>query len=378
MANVDIQIGYKDSTWFTSNATLVLKVGQMVYLEQTGTYKIGDGTTQLQNLSFLGASAAAYTSVLKHTVKAGQAINKGQAVYVSSATGTNIIVSKASNVSEALSSKTMGLLETTLATNGQGFVVTEGLLAGLNTNTATIGDPVWLGVNGDLIYGLINKPYAPVHLVFIGIVTRVSATVGEIFVRTQNGFELKEIHDVDLISNAPQNNDVLTYDSALSLWRNKQSNYLQIVSKDITDSVALTGTTAITLMKSILIPANTYTTGDIVKLLSRAVRSTATGTATGYFYINTTNSLTGATLVGFAQGSFSFFGMERSLYIKSATNSETFNTSVSSAGIEISAGTNGSSSLNINWAVNQYVIAAFQNAAVGNSTIMSSLIIQKF
>ena len=221
MANVDIQLGYKDSTWFTNNATLVLLAGQTVHLEQTGTYKIGDGTTQLSALSFLGGTST-YTSVLKHIVKAGQAINKGQAVYVSSAAGTNMIVSKASNVSEALSSKTMGLLETTLALNGQGYVITEGLLAGLNTNSATIGDPVWLGVNGDLIYGLINKPYAPANLVFIGIVTRVSATVGEIFVRTQNGFELKELHDVDLISNAPANNDVLQYESSSSLWKNKQ------------------------------------------------------------------------------------------------------------------------------------------------------------
>jgi hypothetical protein len=378
MANVDIRLGYKDSTWFTSNATLVLKVGQMVYLQQTGTYKIGDGTTQLSALSFLGASAAAYTSVLKHTVKAGQAINKGQAVYVSSADGTNMVVSKASNVSEALSSKVMGLLETTLANNAQGFVITEGLLSGLNTNSATIGDPVWLGVDGALIYGLVSKPYAPANLVFIGIVTRVNTNNGEIFVKPQNGFELKELHDVDLITNTPKNNDVLTYDSASSLWKNKQSNYLQIVSKDITDSTALTGTTAITLMKSVLIPANTFTTGDTIKILNRAVRNTATGGAIDYMYINTTNTLTGATLVGTMSGSLSFYGMERSLYIKSATNSETYNTSLSSAGSEVTTGTSGASSLNINWAVNQYVIAAFQNAAVGNSTVMSSLIIQKF
>jgi hypothetical protein len=223
MANVDIQEGYKDSTWFTNNATLVLKVGQKVNLEQTGTYKLGDGTTQLSALLFLGSTGAAtYTSTLKHIVKAGQAINKGQAVYVSSADGTNMVVSKASNVSESTSSKTMGLLETTLATNGQGYVITEGLLAGLNTNSANVGDPVWLGVNGDLIYGLANKPYAPAHLVFVGIVTRVNTNNGEIFVKPQNGFELKEIHDVDLISNTPANNDVLTYDSATSLWKNKQ------------------------------------------------------------------------------------------------------------------------------------------------------------
>jgi hypothetical protein len=164
---------------------------------------------------------ANYTSTLKHTVKAGEAINKGQAVYVSSANGTNIIVSKASNTSEATSSKTMGLLAQTLANNGQGFVVTEGLLTGLNTNSANAGDLVWLGTNGNLIYGLVNKPYAPAHLVFIGIVTRAHATQGEIFVKVQNGFELKEIHDVDLITTTPSNNEVLVYETSSSLWKNK-------------------------------------------------------------------------------------------------------------------------------------------------------------
>jgi len=57
MANVDIQIGYKNSAWFTTNASIILKVGQVVYLEQTGTYKIGDGVTVLSSLSFLGAGS---------------------------------------------------------------------------------------------------------------------------------------------------------------------------------------------------------------------------------------------------------------------------------------------------------------------------------
>jgi hypothetical protein len=377
MANVDIQLGYKNAAFFAANPTLVLEIGQMIYLEQTGTYKIGDGVTQLSALSFLGGTST-YTSVLKHTVKAGQAINKGQAVYVSSADGTNIFVSKASNVSEALSSKTMGLLETTLALNGQGFVVTEGLLAGLNTNSATIGDPVWLGVNGALIYGLINKPYAPAHLVYIGVVTRVSATVGEILVKVQNGAELKEIHDVDLISNAPQNNDVLTYESSTSLWKNKQSNYLQNVTKDITNSTALTGTTAITLMKSILIPANTYATGDVVRTLNRVIRSTATGTATNFFYINTTNSLTGATLVATQSTASRFYALERNLLIKSTTISETVDVAITISSDILGVSTSANSDLNINWGVNQYIIAAFQNAAVGNSTVMSSLILQKY
>jgi hypothetical protein len=156
------------------------------------------------------------------------------------------------------------------------------------------------------------------------------------------------------------------------------SNSIQIVSKDITDSTALTGTTAITLMKSILISANTYTTGDVVKILSRAIRSTATGTAINYFYINTTNSLTGATLVSTQNGAFRFYAMERNLYIKSTIISETIDVATSISSDANVALTSANSNLNIDWSVNQYIIAAFQNAAVGNSTVMSSLIIQKF
>lgn len=169
---------------------------------------------------------ADWTSVVKHTVKNNGTglISKGTAVYVTGADGTNMLVGKASNASEATSSKTMGLMQSDITTTGgtqTGFVVTEGLLSGLNTASATAGDPVWLGVNGALIYGLANKPYAPAHLVFIGIVTKVSAGNGEIFVKVQNGFELKEIHDVDLVSNAPTNNQGLVYESASSLWKNK-------------------------------------------------------------------------------------------------------------------------------------------------------------
>ena len=299
IVNGSLELGYKDLAWFGANPTLVLKEGQIVFLGQTGTYKIGDGVSTLSALSFLGISSetqtlqnvtdlgnfttnnieansfvktgglaseflkadgsvdtttylssqvvpaggtagqilakiddtdynlewienyANYTSVLKHTVKASVALTKGQAVYVSSEGGTNMVVSKASNTSEATSSKTLGLIAQDLAINGQGFVITEGLLSGLNTSTATIGDPVWLGVNGALIYGLASKPYAPAHLVFIGIVTRVSTTVGEIFVKVQNGFELREIHDVDLISNLPNNNEILTFESSTSLWKPK-------------------------------------------------------------------------------------------------------------------------------------------------------------
>jgi hypothetical protein len=172
------------------------------------------------------APAASYTSVVKHDVRLGEAITKGQAVYVSSSNGSNMVVSKASNATEGTSSKALGLLETSGSTNNQRNVVTEGLLGGIDVGSAVAGDPVWLGTSGNLIYGLTNKPIAPAHLVFIGIVTRTGNN-GEIFVRPQNGFELNEIHNVLIgtdYSSTPADNDLLAYDSGSSLWKNQTAS----------------------------------------------------------------------------------------------------------------------------------------------------------
>jgi hypothetical protein len=166
---------------------------------------------------------AATASLLQHEVKAGEILTKGQAVYVSSADGTNMIVTKASNVTEATSSKTMGLIAQNLANNGKGYVITEGLLSGLNTASAADGDPVWLGTGGNLIYGLLNKPAAPAHLVFIGIVTRANVSNGEIFVRVQNGFELQELHNVSITS--PTGGSGLEYQTSTNLWIDASIQY---------------------------------------------------------------------------------------------------------------------------------------------------------
>ena len=167
---------------------------------------------------------ADWTSVVKHTVRNNgvEVLLKGRPVYCTGSNGTNKLVGYAGNQSEATSSKTMGLLQSQLNINGSqstGFVITEGLLGGLNTSSASAGDPVWLGPTGTFIYGLANKPYAPAHLVFIGIVTKVSSGNGEIFVKIQNGFELNEIHDVDLKTTVPINGDLLGFDG--TLWVNK-------------------------------------------------------------------------------------------------------------------------------------------------------------
>lgn len=163
-----------------------------------------------------------FATQTKNEVKLGATLAKGTAVYVSGSTGgsgTNMIVMAASNASEALSSKTFGLLETGGATNDFVKCVTFGLIAGLDTSTAQAGDPVWLGINGALLFGLANKPVAPANMVYIGVVTRVQSNNGEIFVNVQNGFEIEELHDVLITSKA--NNQGLFYESSTGLWKNK-------------------------------------------------------------------------------------------------------------------------------------------------------------
>jgi len=196
-----------------SNQTDLQNALDEKYDNPTGTieqYIRGDGS-----IATLPNSA----SKTRNEVKLGATLSKGTPVYVSSANGTNMIVSASSNTTEATSSKTFGLLETGGVLNDIVECVTFGLIDGLDTSAATAGDPVWLGPNGTLLFGLANKPYAPAHMVYIGVVTRVQSNNGEIFVNVQNGFELDELHNVS--ARTPSNNEGIFYETSTSLWKNK-------------------------------------------------------------------------------------------------------------------------------------------------------------
>ena len=167
------------------------------------------------------ASASATATRLVTYVKnvTGSQINKGQPVYISGATGNAISVSLASNSQESTSSKTLGLAQNDIPHDNFGYIVTEGLLQSIDTSLANAGDPVWLGSTpGSVIYGLVNKPIAPNHLVFLGVVERVQQNNGSMYVKVQNGFEIHELHDVRAIDE--QDGDILLYNGASSLYIN--------------------------------------------------------------------------------------------------------------------------------------------------------------
>lgn len=143
-------------------------------------------------------------------------ITKGQAVYLYQASGNKATVKLAYNTGDSTSAKTLGLAAEDIAANQNGLVITQGSLDGLNTGSYSPGDTLYLGSTAGS--WTATKPYAPNHLVYIGVVERANAGNGQIFVRPQNGYELDEIHDVDLITSPPTNGQVLTYNGTTHLW----------------------------------------------------------------------------------------------------------------------------------------------------------------
>ena len=143
-------------------------------------------------------------------------ITKGQAVYLYQASGNKATIKLAKNTSDQYSAKTLGLAAEDISAGQNGLVICQGTLDGLNTSMFLAGDTLYLAKTfGDLT---ATKPYAPEHLVYIGVVERANAGAGQIYVRPQNGYELSEIHDVDLITTPPTNGQVLTYNSSTQLW----------------------------------------------------------------------------------------------------------------------------------------------------------------
>ena len=158
----------------------------------------------------------------------GSTLYKGTIVYIFGSTGNRPNFVKAQANVEATSAGTFGVVRADILNNSDGYVTTIGYLDNLDTRlTATNPFTDVTLADGDTVYlhptiaGYITnvKPSAPNHIVYVGKVTRTSPTNGTIIYRIQNGYELDEIHDVAISSKA--NNDLLVYESATNLWKNK-------------------------------------------------------------------------------------------------------------------------------------------------------------
>lgn len=199
--------GYLTSTdWSTFNAKYLLPSGGTTaqYLRGDGTLATFPTTLDSTRLIFTGKNAT------------GSTLTKGTVVYINGVSGNTALLAKAIASGDSTSAQTLGVVEFDIANNQSGVVVLVGSVANLDTSSFTEGVQLYLsGTTAGAFTS--SKVLAPTHLVYVGIVTRAHPTQGTIEVKIQNGYELDEIHDVQISS--PADKDILYRDSASSLWK---------------------------------------------------------------------------------------------------------------------------------------------------------------
>lgn len=177
-------------------------------------------------------STGAYSSNVNETLmrivrkSTAGTITKGQAVYVVGSTGTHLTVELADASTEATAATTIGVAAETITNTTDGYMIVAGLLTGLSTlptASFTNGAVLWLSETaGDLT---TTRPTQPAHGVAMGWVVNASnGSAGSAYIKIINGQELEELHDVLIVSATADN--VLMYDSATSLWKNRSAGYL--------------------------------------------------------------------------------------------------------------------------------------------------------
>jgi len=123
----------------------------------------------------------------------------------------------------------------------------------------------------------------------------------------------------------------------------------------------LTGTTN-QISASVLIPAGTLVANNSIYIRNLLTKTAGSTTSTGRIYINTSNSLTGATLIGTASqsmnGSIYFQRFERNFYFD-GTNLNVFNPG-SAISTDLTVGT--LTLVSLNPAIDNYLLFAVQNS----------------
>lgn len=206
-------------------------------------------TTQLATTAFVQQELAAGTAVARNLEvevrnQSGASIPAGSIVYISGATGNKPLITLSQANNDANSAQTMGFVKTTIANNGTGYVIVRGVLENIDTSALSEGVQLYLSPTTAGTW-TTTKPYAPEHLVYVGVVIRSHPTQGTILVAIQNGYELEEIHNVS--AQTPSDLDLLSYESSTSLWKNKSFSTLGLATQSWVDaqgylqSGALTG-----------------------------------------------------------------------------------------------------------------------------------------
>jgi hypothetical protein len=152
------------------------------------------------------------------------------------------------------------------------------------------------------------------------------------------------------------------------------------VLTSITDGTVVTGSTSNTISySSPLQAANKIAVGDIFRWFSQCRFTGTAGTKTVRYYVNTSNSLSGATLLGTLTTAAASLSLDfaRELGVKSSTVTEVISTTSTNISTAESTNSVALSNVNVDWTQQLYFIIAIQLANSADSGVVSLVKIRK-
>jgi hypothetical protein len=206
MTGVTGGISSPDFIQFDTGATVTNAAGRLYWDSTQQTLTVGLNANIAADV---GQTLYAYVTNAESVT-----ITKGQPVYMFAASGDRVSVKLAYNTGDATSAKTLGVCAENIAAGQAGMVLCQGVQDGLDLSAYSPGDTLYLGATAGTLTS--TKPYAPNHLVYIGVVERANMGNGRLYVRVQNGYELDELHNVS--AQSPSNGQTLIYNASTSLW----------------------------------------------------------------------------------------------------------------------------------------------------------------
>ena len=198
---------------FNQTANIVADVGQLTWNDTDGTLDLGlkGGEVTLQ------VGQEQLVRVLNNTLLD---MTEMQVVRISGAQGNRLTgaLSIASNATFA--DNTFAVVTEPILRNQQGYCTTSGLVRNVDTSAFPEGADLYL--SGTVLGAITHiPPTSPNRIIRVGYCVRSHHTVGSIFVAILEHPDIVELGSV--LITAPQNNDVLTYESSTGLWKNKPS-----------------------------------------------------------------------------------------------------------------------------------------------------------
>jgi hypothetical protein len=256
----------------------------------TAQYVRGDGSLA----TFPTIAQEAQRLITEVYNSTGATLTKGTVVYINGGQGNLPTVTKAIATGDATSAQTYGVVQSDITNMNNGFVVAMGSLTDLDTQIYPVGTQLYLSATTAGAW-TSTKPYAPQHLVYVGIVVRSHPTQGVVEIRIQNGYELDELHDVS--AQSPTNGDILQYVAATDLWTKVAGTTTNIAEGTRLYFTDARARAAISLTTTGTSGASTYnnTTGVLnIPQYQGVLTNPVTGTGT----TNTLPKFTGASTIG--------------------------------------------------------------------------------